>query len=141
MSFGVNPLEEERGQQLWSIKDTLGLILLGIGAFIGLWIFIQVWQLINEPQGMTLFRELVSGDLILSGARSNDPHLVVPQEVLSYLIVIFLLMVAVGVAKVFITGGVQIFTGDLQRTIRRVTEKFDKQMTGVRDSIRSQWPR
>ncbi len=140
MSFGLDPLQQDRTDSLWTIRDTIGLILLAIGAFIGIWIFVQVMQLFRDPLTMDVFRALVSGDLLLTPARSANPGLQVPREFLSYLIVIFLLMVATGVAKAFITGGVSLLTGDLQRMIKRLTGRFEEQLSGVKDSIRRQFP-
>ncbi len=142
MSFDLNPLETQEETPFWTIKDTLGLIVLGIGVFIGLWVFIQVWHLISDPGSMGALRELISSDL---GFRYSGPgegsDLAVPREIFAYMIVIFLLMIALGVAKAFVTGGVNIMAGDWQRLVKKKFEGFEVRLKEIGDSIKSQFPK
>jgi hypothetical protein len=133
-------MEEET--PFWTLKDTLGLVVLCIGIFIGLWVFIQVWHLISDPGSMTAFQELMRGDFELAiYGPGEDPDLSIGREFLSYLIVVFLLMVALGVAKMFVTGGVAIMAGDWQNLVKKKFEGVEERLKEIGDSVRKQFPR
>ncbi len=141
MSFDLNPQGMQEATPYWTLKDTLGLVVLCIGVFIGLWIFIQVWHLISDPGSMTAIHELIRGDFEFSYYEPDgNPDLIIAKEFIAYLIIIFLLMVALGVAKMFVTGGVHIMGGDWQRLMKKKFEGFEDRLKEIGDSIRGQFP-
>ena len=141
MSFDLNPQGPQEATPFWTLKDTLGLVVLCIGVFMGMWIFIQVWHLISDPGSMTALQELIRRNFEFSFYEPDgNPNLIIAKEFLAYLIMIFLLMVALGVAKMFVTGGVNIMAGDLERLMKKKFEGFEDRLKEIGNSIRGQFP-
>jgi len=114
---------EERTGESWGFKEVLGYLLVILGAAIAIWVFLNVCRVFNSPEKLTEFRGLVPGsaEAVVSTSDSNGVKVIVPAEVLSLFIAIFLLAVAAGIAGVFINGGTRLLDGDIQRITRRVS--------------------
>ena len=82
----------------------------------GFWVFMQVYGIFTAPEKLTLYQQLVSDyletRLVIEGEEISK--LVLPAEVLAYFIPIFLLLVGLAVAKMFISGGVGLLRRNVQ---------------------------
>ncbi len=103
-------------------RDYIGFTLIFLGTLVGLWVFINTFVLFNNPSKIGLFREKMdlSIETIASGA--ENVKMLVPPQFLAYIIPLFLLMICLGVAGVFITGGVNLCYGNLRKILTKMTE-------------------
>lgn len=110
--------EDKRG-----FKEVLGYLLVILGAAMAIWVFLNVYTMFNSPEKLTEFKGLVSGsaEAIVSASESKEVKVIVPAEVLSLFLAVFLLAVAGGIAGVFIKGGTRLLDGDIQRIARRIS--------------------
>jgi hypothetical protein len=123
--------QEELRQDI-GIKELLGVILLVIGAFVACWVFLNVYAIFTDPQELTSFQKLVSGKLeSVASAGGKEVKLLMPPEILAYIIPILLLAIGVSVAGVLINGGVNLLCGGYQRFLTRVARLENKMMRKV----------
>lgn len=88
------------------IRQVLGFVFAFIGVVMAIWLFSEVYELLTSPQKLTAFQKLVSqtmeGSLSTGDSRVK---LVIPPEILAYLIPILLLGIGARIAGMLITGG------------------------------------
>lgn len=117
-----------------------GFILILTGALIAFWVFLNVYKIFTHPEEMVRFQQLVSSQLeALVSSEKEEVKVIIPGEVLAYIVPLFLLMIAVGVASVFIKGGVSLLYGSFQRfllRIARLEHKMGREIDSVKDSIK-----
>jgi len=108
--------EDDSYQTVWGPRQVVGCFLILVGTVMGFWVFMQVYGIFTAPDKLTLYQQLVSDYLEtrLVIEEEEVSKLILPAEVLAYFIPILLLLVGIGVAKMFITGGV----GLLRRNVR-----------------------
>ena len=108
--------EDEGYQTVWGPRKVLGCFLILVGTIMGFWVFMQVYTIFTAPDKLTLYQQLVSDyletRLVIEGEEISK--LVLPAEVLAYFIPIFLLLVGLAVAKMFISGGVGLLRRNVQ---------------------------
>ncbi|MBN1457748.1 MAG: hypothetical protein JW912_07850 [Sedimentisphaerales bacterium] len=121
-------------------RDYAGYILVICGVSIGFWVFIQAYSLFTGPEELTRFQELVSEKLeaTVSAPEIEGLKIVIPSEIFSYFIPVVLLMLAAGVARMFISSGVRLLDTDVQRISRRITTlglNLKAKMNRVQDAL------
>jgi hypothetical protein len=129
-------------QQNIGLKDYLGCIFILTGALIAFWVFLNVYKIFTNPQEMVRFQQLVSSQLeTLVSSEKGEVKVVIPREVLAYIVPLFLLMIGVGVAGVFIKGGVSLLYGSFQRFLMRIArleQKIEKEFQSIKDSFKKE---
>ena len=127
--------EEEGYQTVWGPRQVVGCFLILVGTVMGFWVFMQVYRVFTAPEELTLYQELVSDyletRLLIEGEEVS--RLVLPAEVLAYFIPIFLLLVGIAVAKMFISGGVGLLRRNVQVSPPAVRSILSRQI-GQTDS-------
>ena len=114
--------DEEREQHIGpALHRILAFVLIAIGAVIALWAFTQVYKIFTNPEELTVFQQLVSDEVTFKMTIDDEEVRVEPApEVLAYIIPLLLLAVAVSVAKLFITGGVNLYHSNLRKLMLKV---------------------
>ncbi|MBN2210363.1 MAG: hypothetical protein JW709_03115 [Sedimentisphaerales bacterium] len=104
--------EGSHAQNSIGIRKILGLVLIIGGVVIALWVFLNVYSLFTEPDRLTPFQELVSGQLEakINYANQEETKVEIPAEFLSYLVPLILLAIAVKIAGSFLSSGVRLLT-------------------------------
>jgi hypothetical protein len=112
MSYREHGLEQNEPGIIQG-RNFVGYVLILCGAAIAFWVVFNVYGLFNEPAKLTPFQELVASNLetTISHANQEGFKLVIPSEVLSYFIPLFLLVIAFGVAGMLVTNGVRLLCG------------------------------
>ena len=140
--------DEEREQGIGPAPHKiLAFVLIGIGVVIALWSFVQVYNIFTNPEELTVFQQLVSDEvtfkMTIDTMNYDEEVRVEPApEVLAYIIPLLLLAVAVGVAKLFITGGVNLYHSNLRKLMIKVNnmesglEKHKADMRGRFDELK-----
>jgi hypothetical protein len=77
------------------------LILLGIATALG--ILIEICAIFNDPNHLIDFSKLFTEKLIINLSKDN---IIIPSEILAYLLPVILLSIASGIASALISGGV-----------------------------------
>jgi len=121
--------DEEREQHIGPAPSkVLAFVLIAAGVVIALWSFFQVYTIFTDPEELTVFQQLVSDEVTFKMTIDGDEVRVEPApEVLAYIIPLLLLAVAVSVARLFITGGVNLYHGNL----RKLTLKISNMESGL----------
>jgi len=136
--------EEEREQHIGPAPHRLlAFVLIGIGVVIALWAFVQVYNIFTNPEELTVFQQLVSDEVTFKMTIDDEEVRVEPApEVLAYIIPLLLLAVAVSVARLFITGGVNLYHSNLRKLMLKVNnmesglEKHKADMRGRFDELK-----
>ena len=115
--------DEEREQGFGPApQKILAFVLIGIGVVIALWSFGQVYNIFTDPQELSVFQQLVSDEVTFKMTIDDDEVRVEPApEVLAYIIPLMLLAVAVAVARLFITSGINLYHGNLRKLMLKIT--------------------
>lgn len=115
--------DEEREQHIGPAPHRmLAFVLIAIGVVIALWSFVQVYNIFTNPEELTVFQQLVSDEVTFKMTIDDEEVRVEPApEVLAYIIPLLLLAVAVSVARLFITGGVNLYHSNLRKLMLKVT--------------------
>ncbi len=121
-------------------RDYLGFMLVLFGVSIAFWVFVSVYGLFTAPEKLSPFQELVSHNLEtwISSSEKESLKIVVPAEILSYLVPLFLLLIASGIAGVLITGGCRLLDSDVQRVSRKITTlgyKLHTKLDHIQDTL------
>jgi hypothetical protein len=114
--------DEEREQGISPApQKMLAFGLIAIGVVIALWSFGQVYNIFTNPEELTVFQQLVSDEVTFKMTIDDEEVRVEPApEVLAYIIPLLLLAVAVSIAKLFITAGVNLYHSNLRKLMLRV---------------------
>jgi|GEM_PF-1775485 len=130
----------DNDEQVGSIKDAkniAGFILLFLGVCIALWVFINAYSTFNNPSKLTMFQNLISNRLEATfSADDSVSKLVIPPEILAYFIPLIILSIAVGVAGIFVTGGIKLLDSDLHLLIRKF-DTFKYQINNKLESFKN----
>jgi hypothetical protein len=135
-------IERERNsEQGPSAKEYIGWALIALGVLIALWVLLNAYRLFTDPQQLTRFQELVSGELeTIGSSEAKEVKVVIPREILSYFVALMLLSIALGIASVFITAGVRLVEAGYQRFLRRVSTleyKLSSKIDAIKDSLKN----
>ena len=126
-------------QQTMKTKDALGVILVFAGMFVAFWVFWRILKIFADPREMMSFQQIVSGSLEGEAPTENGKaKLVIPREILAYVVPLALLLIAAGVAKLLITGGVHLLYGDIQKVMVRVAGlqyALDRKVNDLREKV------
>lgn len=136
--------DEEREQHIGPAPHRmLAFALIAIGVVIALWSFVQVYNIFTNPEELTVFQQLVSDEVTFKMTIDDEEVRVEPApEVLAYIIPLMLLAVAVSVARMFITGGVNLYHSNLRKLMLKVSnmesglEKHKADMRSGFDELR-----
>jgi hypothetical protein len=115
-------------------RNFAGYILLIMGVIGGLWIFSTVYSIFKDPMELTLFQRIVEDKLnVVINHGQGKIDVAIPKEFLTYAVPIGLLVIAAGIAGTFVSAGVRLLVGDIQKLRRRIDavgerieKKFDK---------------
>ena len=119
-SFGVQE-QQERLKDDQGFKRYAGIVLLIMGTAGAIWIFQTAYTIFNEPTELTLFQELVEGQLdIVIESEEKDIKVIIPKEFLTYQVPLFLLMISLGVVGVLVQAGVGLLDGSFNKLRRRI---------------------
>lgn len=92
-------MDENRMDSAGKTKDAIGFLLLFLGAGIALWAFLTAYGIFNEPGKLAPFQDLVSRRLESTFATDTEQvKLVIPPELLAYIVPLALLSIIVGIA-------------------------------------------
>lgn len=111
-----NNIEPEKGEKLFGIKDFIALILIFIGVFFGIWIILEVRNLLNGTEtGLikTLNQEAIE-------FKTKNSSISFPNRTTGVVVSGGLLFVASMVALGFVTQGVNLMHADLKKIIRSI---------------------
>ena len=117
LQSNMNPFSvaEEKDNNI-PIKEIIGILMIVIGSFIALWIFINVLNLFNNPANFERFQDLIKTDFTFQSSTDNRETVIfIPAVLLSYLFPILLMSIAVSVAGLFIRYGVELIYGSYQK--------------------------
>jgi hypothetical protein len=86
------------------------------GVAIVFWVFWNVYKLFTRPEELTRFQQLVSDCLeTIVSSTEGQVKLVVPPQVLAYVIPLILLMIATSVGGILITAGIKLIYGQFRK--------------------------
>lgn len=106
----------EDSQGRLPIRETLGCVLTVCGVAIVFWVFWHVYKLFTRPEELTRFQQLVSDCLeTVVSSTEGEVKLVVPPEVLAYVIPLVLLIIATSVGGILITAGIKLICSQYQK--------------------------
>ncbi|MCK9554557.1 hypothetical protein M0R36_01880 [bacterium] len=109
-------------KQETGVRGYIGFTLISLGILIGLWVFVNTFVLFNNPSKIGLFREKMDMSIETITSSAENVKMLIPPQFLAYIIPLFLLMICLGVAGVFITGGVNLICGDIKKILAKITE-------------------
>ncbi len=135
-----NEQRQDERDGLTIFKDYVGLCLIGLGVFVALWVFSNVYSMIRNPEEITSFQNLVSERMestwTIDGERMK---VVIPREFMAYFIPIVLLAIAVSVASILVKGGVRLLHGDFQAMtvkFRALRSALEGRMDDLKNTVR-----
>ena len=115
------PTNESFGQG-FGIAGVIGIVLVILGILVAGWVFLNVYDMFTEPEKLTKFQKLITTNIEGSlSANDSNVKIVIPAELLAYIIPLILLGIASGIAGIFITGGANLAYGGYQRFLMRVS--------------------
>ena len=121
-------------------KGYVGLCLIGLGVFVAMWIFANVYSMFKNPQSLTAFQELVSEHLEAAWTADGERvKVVIPREIIAYFVPIGLLAIAVSVAGMLVAGGVKLLHGDFQAMVlkfRGLRSSLEGRMDDLKNTMR-----
>ena len=87
------------------LDNGVGYLLIFCGLAAALGILLEIYALLVNPQQLVVFRQVFPEQMTLSW---SDGHLTVPAEVFAYMLPLFLLSMAAGIASSLINAGISL---------------------------------
>jgi hypothetical protein len=135
-----NEQRQDEPEGLIMFKGYVGLCLIGLGVFVAMWVFSNVYSMIRNPEEITSFQNLVSERLESTWTFDGERmKVVIPREFMAYFVPIVLLAIAVSVASILIAGGVKVLHGDFQAMtvkFRALRSGLERKMDDLRNTMR-----
>ena len=122
------------GTNFRTVRNIVGLMLILTGAFMALWICMNVYEMFTSPQKIEIFKQIVPADPGMRELDVDGKKILLPQGIfvfLAYGIGILLLMVGAAIANGLLTGGVNL----LQSSFRRFETKMAGKFEGLKSKV------
>lgn len=113
-----NNIEPERHEKIFGIKDFIGLILILIGVFFGIWVILEVRDLLNGTE--TGLIKAMTQEAVKF--QSGNTTLSFPSRPVAVVISGGLLFIAAMVALGFITQGVNLMHLDMKKILKSIKD-------------------
>ena len=120
--------------EVFKIKTTIGGGLIVVGGAMAIWIIQVINKVVYSPEKMPLLRTILKisyeNPKVQLPENSTD---IVPfinnygDAILAYGILIFLLSIAAGIAKAFLSGGINLIGSDLKILLEKMGEQMGRQ--------------
>lgn len=119
-------------------RQLAGIILIVLGLIMALWLFISVFHVLGNADGVGVFEKMIPRSMEERTLRINNENVIIPEFVfvfLSYLITVFLLSIAGTIAGKVISGGVKVLQPDFKDIGERMLGKMSELGDNIKDAI------
>ncbi len=113
-----NNIEPEKNEKIFGIKDFIGLILISTGVFFGIWIILEIRDLLNGTE-TGLIKAMTQEAIKFQSGKTT---LSFPSRPVAVVISGGLLFVASMVALGFVTQGVNLMHLDMKKILKSIKD-------------------
>lgn len=122
--------ERESGDfdEYWKyIKIVIGVVLLAIGVYMGMWLFLKITTYINHPDKLKEFQFSGREEQLFEIKTDDGDHVQVPVgSGMNFLIYIIFLSIVAGLCSTFIKAGVNLIHSSLPKLERKIDKLHNK---------------
>ena len=119
---------ENKHKFAMGIKERIAIALIVIGTIIGGWIILNVFRMYHNPMHISKYQQLVKNNIstTITIKEKEEIKVIVTPEIISYIIPIFLLIIGVSVAGMFIKGGIKLLSPEIGYLKKNINTNFEK---------------